>query len=603
MVLEMNTRSKYLNNHGYTLIEIVMVIVILGIIGAFTFQIVAAGVQAFKKSSARKDLYDQGRLALERMVRELRDAKEVTGSASSSITFKKAHPAQAADNTEEIKFQINGTNLERVGDPSGTPVTAVLASNVSSFQVTEEGSTGVSGGVCSISFDAASSSYSTASPLSWSHAIDSGSNRLLVVSIGVEGSFPTDSDVTGVTYDGVTLTKAVDHYVGIQNTEIWYLLEAGLPAAGSYTLQVTIAGNPTSINAGAISVSGAAQSSPEATASNDDGQSGSSTIQTNITTVTNGALVFDCVGSGNAISGFTADAGQTERFDVVGNSSAAAGSTELVATAGSATLGWTADSASNRLSHVLAAFGPAGGCSGAGGGANNLVMVTGDGTTNAADDAAKKVLFESWGWTVTSIRDSDGDYAGAAANNEVMYISESSGSGDVGTQATNLDIGIVVEEDYCWDEMEFGSVGNGGESGDSITITDNSHYITSPFATGSLTIYTAADAVGSLPSSLASGGQLLGTENVAGDPTLFVFDTGTALDNGTAANRRVGIPSRTSNPTNWNNDLKTIIQRSLDWAAGVGFTNVVTLELSLQDPNDSGNTVSMRTKVYLRNLP
>jgi prepilin-type N-terminal cleavage/methylation domain-containing protein len=56
---------------GYTLIEIVMVIVILGVIGAFTFQFVAHGVQAFKKSSARKDLYDQGRLALERMVREL----------------------------------------------------------------------------------------------------------------------------------------------------------------------------------------------------------------------------------------------------------------------------------------------------------------------------------------------------------------------------------------------------------------------------------------------------------------------------------------------------------------------------------------------------
>jgi prepilin-type N-terminal cleavage/methylation domain-containing protein len=55
--------------NGYTLIEIVMVIVILGVIGAFTFQFVAHGVLAFKKSSARKDLYDQGRLALERMVR------------------------------------------------------------------------------------------------------------------------------------------------------------------------------------------------------------------------------------------------------------------------------------------------------------------------------------------------------------------------------------------------------------------------------------------------------------------------------------------------------------------------------------------------------
>jgi prepilin-type N-terminal cleavage/methylation domain-containing protein len=124
---------------GFTLIEIVMVIVILGVIGAFTFQFVAHGVQAFKKSSARKDLYDQGRLALERMVRELRDTKEVTDSSASSVTFKKAHPAQAADNIEEVKFELVGTDLKRVGDPSGTPVTAVLASNVNSFQVTGAG--------------------------------------------------------------------------------------------------------------------------------------------------------------------------------------------------------------------------------------------------------------------------------------------------------------------------------------------------------------------------------------------------------------------------------------------------------------------------------
>ncbi|NCF70017.1 MAG: prepilin-type N-terminal cleavage/methylation domain-containing protein, partial [Chloroflexi bacterium] len=99
-------RFKSLNNHGYTLIEIVMVIVILGIVGGITFQVVAAGVEAFKKTSNRKDLYDQGRLALERMAREIRDAKELVECWPESITFKKQHPSQ--DSVEEIKFWLDG---------------------------------------------------------------------------------------------------------------------------------------------------------------------------------------------------------------------------------------------------------------------------------------------------------------------------------------------------------------------------------------------------------------------------------------------------------------------------------------------------------------
>ena len=140
----MNRRLKYMNEKGFTLIEIIIVIVVLGIVSGVTFQIVASGVQAFKKSSARKELYDQGRLALERMVRELRDAKEITATSSDSITFNKVHKS-AQDSAEEIKFQRNGANLERIADPSGSALQAVLAANVDTFQVTI-GGTGAGGG-------------------------------------------------------------------------------------------------------------------------------------------------------------------------------------------------------------------------------------------------------------------------------------------------------------------------------------------------------------------------------------------------------------------------------------------------------------------------
>ena len=598
-------RFRTLSENGYTLIEIVVVIVVLGIIGGVTFQIVASGVEAFKKSSARKELYDQGRLALERMVRELRDAKEVTASGNDNITFKVAHPS-AYSVTEEIKYQLNGTALERVADPSGSATTAVLASSVSGFTVTPEDIGGGGGtGTCSINYDAASSDSGSGSQLTFSHTIGEGSNRLLVVSVSIENgsSGPT---VSSITYGAQNLTKIDSVQTGsttIGRSELWYALETNLPSAGSYNVEVNVSASVSYLLAGAISLEGVAQQAPED--QNTRTVTGTDTISTSITTVTNGAWIVDSVHCGEGGS-YTANSGQTERYDRDSGTSTHTASTLPKAIAGSTSISWTHSVASaNRQTHVVAAFAPAADCAGSTV-AGNLVMVTGDGAySGGVDDAAKKVLFENWGWTVSAIDDQADQttFNNAAANNDVMYISESCSSAGVNTKARDLDIGIVVGEDYLWDEMKFGSVGNGGQWIDSITISDNSHYITSPFATGSLVIYTTDGDVGSLPSSLASGGQLLADEDAAGEPSLFVFDTGATLDSGTAVNRRVGFPDADSDPAIWTANFKNLLLRSLDWAAGAGAAagNVATLELTLS--SSEGGTVTMRTKVFLRNVP
>ncbi len=210
------------------------------------------------------------------------------------------------------------------------------------------------GGGVSIAFDASTSSTSSSSPNQWSHPIGGGSNRLLVVSCGVE-----DTTILSVTYNGVTLDgPAVTRLLGNQYNAIWWMNETKLPAAGSYQVSVTSVGAPADINCIATSVTGAAQAVPEATASSDDGETGAGSINTDITTLTDGAWVFDLVGSGQAIT-FTRDSPQVERGDVTGGSSGAASSTEEVASAGLVNLGWTADASSNRLVHTLAAWAPA----------------------------------------------------------------------------------------------------------------------------------------------------------------------------------------------------------------------------------------------------
>jgi hypothetical protein len=210
-------------------------------------------VQAFKKSSARKDLYDQGRLALERMVRELRDTKEVTDSSGSSVTFKKAHPSQAADNTEEIKFELVGTNLRRVGDPNGTPATAVLASNVNSFQVS-------GAGCCSVvtADNTTSGSIDGLSSITISHAT-SGTNRLMLV--GVTFNNDNNETVTSVTYNGVALTlKGTETNSDDARVEIWSLVA---PDTGTHNVVITFSAALAQEGiAGVMTFNGVDQSTP-----------------------------------------------------------------------------------------------------------------------------------------------------------------------------------------------------------------------------------------------------------------------------------------------------------------------------------------------------
>ncbi len=58
---------------GFTLIEIVMVIVVLGILGVAGADFIGTAFKGFSQADARMDLYEEGKMALVRMERELRN--------------------------------------------------------------------------------------------------------------------------------------------------------------------------------------------------------------------------------------------------------------------------------------------------------------------------------------------------------------------------------------------------------------------------------------------------------------------------------------------------------------------------------------------------
>ena len=107
---------------GFTLVELVIVIVLLGVIAALGSVMLREGFNAY---FAGRDLTDadwQARVALGRMTRELREvpsaADLVSIAPTTQITFRDFGGTQ-------IQYALNGTTLERNAVPLADGITAL----------------------------------------------------------------------------------------------------------------------------------------------------------------------------------------------------------------------------------------------------------------------------------------------------------------------------------------------------------------------------------------------------------------------------------------------------------------------------------------------
>jgi MSHA biogenesis protein MshO len=86
-----HTQDSLTKEKGFTLIELIMVMVLLGIIGAMGAQFISQAFQGFADTDARTEIYEEGKLGLVRVERELYhavpNAINVSGANSNTITF------------------------------------------------------------------------------------------------------------------------------------------------------------------------------------------------------------------------------------------------------------------------------------------------------------------------------------------------------------------------------------------------------------------------------------------------------------------------------------------------------------------------------------
>jgi len=116
------------NSKGFTLIELVIVILIIGIITGIVGSTLLGAIDAWTFKFNRTDLLLDGRLAMNRMVREIREVKnkaKVTTADPSEFSFENV-------GNVDITYSLSGTDLDRTEDET----TNTLAEDVSDMTFT-----------------------------------------------------------------------------------------------------------------------------------------------------------------------------------------------------------------------------------------------------------------------------------------------------------------------------------------------------------------------------------------------------------------------------------------------------------------------------------
>jgi prepilin-type N-terminal cleavage/methylation domain-containing protein len=139
------------NKKGFTMIELVTVIVVLSILGLFTFSFIEHASKTYLLGKGQSALYLEGVYIMERITRELSDATQVdtssvplTPSWSSTLTFTMAaHPSPPsgflARTATTVTYWQNGRTLfRRVGMidvPIGRNINMPVDANDYGFKV------------------------------------------------------------------------------------------------------------------------------------------------------------------------------------------------------------------------------------------------------------------------------------------------------------------------------------------------------------------------------------------------------------------------------------------------------------------------------------
>ena len=133
---------------GFTLIELVITMVIIGIIAYVVATAISTGVKGYFATDFRKEALDQARIAMERMTREIRNLRS---SADVSATSNASQICFINTDGAVISFRYSANNIARqdtLASLAACPGAAgnTLATNITAFSFGYVSDTGAVGG-------------------------------------------------------------------------------------------------------------------------------------------------------------------------------------------------------------------------------------------------------------------------------------------------------------------------------------------------------------------------------------------------------------------------------------------------------------------------
>ncbi|HZZ72519.1 MAG TPA: LamG domain-containing protein [Pirellulales bacterium] len=203
--------------------------------------------------------------------------------------------------------------------------------------------------------------------------------------------------------------------------------------------------------------------------------------------------------------------------------------------------------------------------------ATRLLMVVVNSASLTAQETLRKTAFASWGYTVSLISEtaSQATFDASAAANDVAYVCEDVTAANLSTKLKAKSLGIVNANTGSCSNLAIASTCS-TTSATAVTLSTATHYITTPWPTGALTVSSASQSFATMSGTLATDLKPLGT--VGGPNALAVIEMGGKLNDSTiAAGRRVQLPwgSSTFDFSKLNADGLTLLGRALAWAGGV----------------------------------
>jgi len=131
------------NKKGFTLIEIVAVIVVLSILAGFTFSFIEYAIRTYLIGNRQSTLHQEASYIIERITRELRDmgdpARWSNGTTYDILQFSKSHgtPLDSNTNITFLREASTGILYRRTGGTSRR-----IGQNVTQFVITRTSSSG-----------------------------------------------------------------------------------------------------------------------------------------------------------------------------------------------------------------------------------------------------------------------------------------------------------------------------------------------------------------------------------------------------------------------------------------------------------------------------